>query len=156
MVARAVGAVEKGEQLLREMDTTLAALAAGAPARPITIAGWDAAGGVPGKGTLFDSILTAAGGVNIAATWSGPVLGAFDIEELLATRPDLLAFGDSNVGKPTLRSETLRHPAIRRAYANRTIVYPSSYYSCGIPESARAAQLLRDEMLRRAPMGGGE
>jgi iron complex transport system substrate-binding protein len=150
MVARAVGAEPEGEALLARMDATLAELAATAPARRITVAGWTDAGTVPGRATLFDAILTAAGGVNIAASWTGGASGTFDIEQLLAARPDILAFGDSSIATPNLRAEQARHPALHRFYANRQIVYPSSLYSCGVPESAEAAVHLRREMLKIA------
>ena len=57
LVARTVGAEEKGEALIADMDATLAELVRTAPARRIIVAGWDGVGNVPAKGTLFDAIL---------------------------------------------------------------------------------------------------
>jgi iron complex transport system substrate-binding protein len=147
-IAREVGAVERGEELIRRMDETLAELRRTAPPRPFIVAGWNSPGSVPGKGSLFDSILTAAGGVNIAASWSGPGYGTFDVEQILALRPDILAYGDASIETPGLRSSQARHPAIQRFYANRQIVYPSSLYACGVPQSADAAVALRREMFK--------
>src|SRR5262245_17013577 len=55
-IAHAIGEDEKAESLLREMDATLAELAATAPKERIVVAGWDGGGNVPLKGTLFDAI----------------------------------------------------------------------------------------------------
>ena len=55
------------------MDATLMQLARHPLPQTIRVAGWDGGGAVPGRGSLFDAILTAAGGVNIAATTSGSI-----------------------------------------------------------------------------------
>ena len=88
VVARAVGEEAKAEILLKQMDATLAELAASEPKRRIVIAGWESAGEVPGKGTLFDAILTAAGGINIAASASVRP-GGFDLEHHCGRGPIL-------------------------------------------------------------------
>jgi iron complex transport system substrate-binding protein len=150
-IARAVGEEEKGERLLAEMDAVLAELAGSAPPARIVVAGWDGAGNVPLKGTLFDSILAAAGGVNVAADITTNIaygqVAAFDLEQLLAMRPDIVALGNSRIGKPDLASEQLQHRIVRRLYAGRQITYPETLYSCGLPQSAAAARDLRRAML---------
>lgn len=142
-VAGAVGATEKGEALIAEMDIALADLARTKPTRRIVVAGWTTSGTVPTKGTLFDSILTAAGGENVADLISRePRYGqftAFDLEQVLALRPDILAYGNSRVGRPDLSGEQLRHPVVRRFFAGRQIAYPEPLYSCGLPQSATIA-----------------
>jgi iron complex transport system substrate-binding protein len=151
MVAHALGEDDTGESLIAHMDATLAQLAATAPKKRIVVAGWDGAGNIPAKGTLFDAILTAAGGTNVAADiGTNMVYGrytAFDIEQLVAMRPDLLAFGRWRVGQLDLASEQLQHPLVRRLYAGREIVYPETLYGCGLPQSADAARDLRQAML---------
>jgi iron complex transport system substrate-binding protein len=79
-VARAVGEVTRGEALIARMDATLQKLAAIKPKLALRVAAWNGAGGVPGRGTLFDAILTEAGGVNIASTNPGATDGRFGIE----------------------------------------------------------------------------
>jgi iron complex transport system substrate-binding protein len=151
-VASAVGAVEKGEALIAEMDAALADLARTKPSRQIVVAGWTTSGIVPAKGTLFDSIVTAAGGENVAnLIGSKPLYGqytAFDLEQVVALRPDILAYGDSRVGRADLSGEQLRHPIVRRLFAGRQIAYPETLYSCGLPQSATiAARQFRRAML---------
>jgi len=151
-VAHAVGADAKGEELIAEMDAALAELARTKPARRIVVAGWTTSGTVPAKGALFDSILTAAGGENVAnLVGVEPLYGqftAFDLEQVVALRPDILAYGNSRVGRFDLSGEQLAHPVVRRLFAGRQIAYPETLYSCGLPQSATiAARDFRRAML---------
>lgn len=151
-VARAVGAVEKGEALIAEMDAALAELARTKPTQRIVVAGWTTSGTVPAKGTLFDAILTAAGGENVANIIGvQPLYGqftAFDLEQVVALRPDILAYGNSRVGRSDLSGEQLSHPVVRKLFAGRQIAYPETLYSCGLPQSATiAARDFRRAML---------
>lgn len=151
LVGHAVGAADQAEALIAEMDATLAELARTRPSERIVVAGWDGAGNVPAKGTLFDAILTAAGGENvaggIAATMFSGRYTTFDLEQLVAMRPDILAYGSSRIGRMDLAGEQLQHPVVRRLYAGRQIVYPETLYSCGLPQTATAARDLRRAML---------
>jgi len=145
LVSRAVGEELKGEALIQHMDRTLAELAATTPARRIVVAGWESAGEIPARGTLFDAILTAAGAVNVGAGKGN--LGVYDIEQLLMARPEVLAFADSATARPGLRSEQLRHPILRALYRGREITYPETLLSCGLPQSADAAKELRQALI---------
>jgi iron complex transport system substrate-binding protein len=155
MVARAVGEPARGEALIARMDDTLRTLAATRPTRTIRVAAWNGAGGVPGRGTLFDSILTAAGGVNIGATTEGAEDGRFGLERLLFAQPDILVYGSEGRAAPSLRTDADQHPLLLKTFAHRRITYPEVLYSCGVPESADAAKALRAGLLRamRFPKG---
>jgi iron complex transport system substrate-binding protein len=152
-VAHALGQDEVGEQLIAKMDATLRELDATKPRRSIRVAGWNGGGAVPGRGTLFDAILTAAGGVNIAAS-EGENDGSFDLEQLLQARPDVLAFGSDTSSTPSLHTDQALHPLILKLYAGRRISYPSVLYSCGLVESADAAVALRASLLNVVHGGG--
>ena len=141
IVARAVDEVPRGAALIAQMDAKLRALAT-APHRLIRVAAWDNGGYVPGRGSLFDAILTAAGGTNIA-----PRDTSLDTEQLLRMRPDLLAYGDDRYSGHTLRDDQSYHPLIMKLYAHRRVVYPADWVSCGVPQSADAAVALHDAML---------
>lgn len=151
LVARAVGTEEKGEALIAEMDATLAELARTAPARRIVVAGWDGVGNVPAKGTLFDAILTAAGGENVVERLSSNAFNGYtavDLEQLVAAQPDILAFGNARVGRLDLSGERLKHRVVRKLFEGRQIAYPETLYSCGLPQSVTvAARDLRRSML---------
>ena len=144
-VAAAVGEVARGEQLLAEMDATLAALAAVRPADPVRVIGWSGGTDVPGRDTLFDAILTAAGGVNIGAQVSGR--SSFDLEQLLAMRPEVLMRGAAYAATPALRNEAAQHRVVRQRYAGAQLRYPEALYGCGVPQSAQAGVQLRTQLL---------
>ena len=146
-VGRAVGEKEKAESLIAQMDATLAELAATAPQRRIVVAAWGGGGEVPGRGTLFDAILTAAGGTNVAATLPSARFGVFDFEELLVSHPDIIAFPDAAMDHPGLRREQIQHRVIEKLYRGRQIAYPEALVGCGLPQSADAARDLRRAML---------
>ena len=142
-LAHAVGAEARGEALIAHMDGTLRRLAATRPARAIRVLGWGDGGYVPGPGSLFDAILTAAGGVDIAGARS-----SFDIEQLLSARPDLLAISASGYSGKVLRDDQTDHPLVLSLYAGKRVYYPPLPFTCGLPQSADAARALRGAMLR--------
>jgi iron complex transport system substrate-binding protein len=150
-VSAAVDETAKGDILIARMDAQLARLDATRPRRAIRVAGWGGGGYVPGRGTLFDAILRAAGAQNIAK-------GAdsfYDVESLLAARPDVLAFGDDYADTPSLRGDQNQHPVLMKFYARRRITYPSALLGCGLPESAAAAAQLRVILLAAMKQPGG-
>lgn len=152
LVAHAVGESERGEQLLERMDATLHQLSLTRPKRALRVVSWDGAGAVPGQGTLFNAILRAAGGINVAAL-PGSRSTYWGIERVLLAHPDLLAYGSASVDTPSLHAAALQHPLILALYARRRVVYPDLLYSCGLPQSADAARELRAQLLEamRAP-----
>lgn len=152
-VARAVGEPMRAEALIARMDATLAKLAATAPRRPPRVVAWDGGGGVPGKGTLADAIITAAGADNIAGTLPGRAYGGFDIEQLIAARPDAILQGEDRWDGPSLRGSQGTHPLVRALWRGRRITFSDPLYTCGLPQSADAAVALRAE-LRKLPGAG--
>jgi len=147
-LALRLGVPERGESLIAEMDATLGELERTRPERPLRIVAWDGSGLVPGRETLFTEMIAYAGAVNVAAEISDAYFVQFDIEQLLEARPDLIAYGASDLDAPSLRHQPLTHPLVQRLYAGRQITYPENLYSCGGPQSADAARDLRDAMQR--------
>jgi iron complex transport system substrate-binding protein len=147
-VAEAVGEPERGEVLLGRMDATLAQLDRTAPSRKLRAIGWNGDGRIPGEHSLFNTILTAAGGINLAAG-PGDFRTSFDLEQILAIepRPDLLLYGQATVTAPGLQTGMVQHPALARAFAHRRIAYPEGVYECGAPQAADEALALRRQML---------
>lgn len=136
LVADAIGARPRAEMLIAHMDDTLRRLAASAPRRTIRVAGWGGGGFVPGRDGLFNSVLFAAGGQSIAG-------GFYDVEGLIAVRPEVLAYGDDYSDTPSLRGDQNDHPVLLKLFGGRRITYPSALYGCGLPQSADAAVALR-------------
>lgn len=144
-VGDAVGERPRAEALIAQMDNALRQLAATAPKQTIRVMGWGGSGFAPGRGSLFDTILNVAGGHNITSDSSNKKMGAgyYDMEDMIAARPDILATGDEYRDTPSLRTDQNDHPLLLKLFAGRRIVYPSSLYGCGLPQSAQAAAALR-------------
>ena len=151
-VAQVLGRDAVGEALIAKMDATLRDLDATRPPRIIRVAAWGEGGSIPGKGTMFDSILRAAGGINVAND-GAPPYSSFDVEQLLFARPDILAFASDIAETPGLNTELAQHPLLRKLYAGRTVTYPGALFSCGVVESADAAAALRASLVNA--MRGG-
>jgi iron complex transport system substrate-binding protein len=150
-VGEAIGAGPEAEALIVQMDQTLIQLAAYPSARPIRVAGWGGGGFVPGRTGLFNTVLTAAGGTNIAQDEGG----YYDVESLIAARPDVLLYGDDYIDTPSLRRDQNDHPVLLKFFADRRIVYPSALYGCGLPQSAEAAAALRIQLGNAMQKPGG-
>jgi len=150
LVGDAVGERPRAEALIAQMDRALRDLAETRPKRAIRVMGWGGGGFVPGRLTLFNAVLEAAGGVNIAAND-----GYTDVEGLIAARPDVLAYGDDYIDTPSLRVDQNAHPVLLKLFANRRIVYPSALFNCGVPRSAIAAAELRKQLVAAMARPGG-
>jgi iron complex transport system substrate-binding protein len=120
-LGEAVGEPARARALVEGMNRTLAALAAAPPARPLVVAAWSGGGFVLGQGTLTDTIITAAGAINVAADQGALGFGDFDVEALLRVRPDVLLQSDPRFAKPTLQLQQGRHRLVRRLYEGRTV-----------------------------------
>ncbi len=143
LVARAVGEEKKGEALIARMDASLAYLKAHRPARAPTVAEWGQGGYVPGRGGLFDALLAAAGARNVEMRR----FGYYDVEALLAARPDFLVYGDTYAGTASLRADQDLHPALLSRYKDRRITY-RALYGCGVPESVEGARQIQEGIRR--------
>jgi iron complex transport system substrate-binding protein len=145
---------KRAQELIVRMDATLAELMHSMPELQIRVVAWDGGGFVPGRGLLFNDILNVAGGINIAAADSNDYLVDFDLEELLRARPDLIAYASATLDAPTLTTQLLQHPVVRRLYEDRQITYADNLYICGSPQSADAAKDLRAAMLETVAVMG--
>ena len=150
LVGQAVGEPAKADALIAQMDRTLRALSASKPKHPIRVMGWGGGGFVPGRSSLFNAVLEAAGGIDIAVED-----GYTDVEGLIASKPDVLAYGDDYIDTPSLRVDQNAHPLLLKLYGNRRIVYPAAYFNCGVPESAAAAMALRRQLAAAMSRPGG-
>lgn len=146
-VARAVGEEAKGERLLADMNQILENPAAARPTPPIRVAAWDGSGTVPARDTLFDAILTAAGGANVAAAQHGTGQSAFSLEALLLARPTVLVYGTADTTARNLHTDFNQHPLLLARYAQRRISLPEVHYACGTPDTAKAVAGLRAKLI---------
>lgn len=141
-VAAAVGEAARGEVLLQQMDLALAQLARRRPAVPLRAIGWSGAGDdVPGRDTMFNTILETAGAINLGAR---PGNASFDLEQVLHAAPQVLLRGAAYAGKPALRNEVARHRVLRALPGVATVQYPEAVYGCAVPAAAQLAVGLAD------------
>jgi iron complex transport system substrate-binding protein len=132
-----LGVSARAEALLRDMDDALAAAAASPlPGYP-RVAAWDGSGNLPGRGTLYDAVVTAAGARNVGRE-HGMRPGGFHVEALLAAAPDVLLHGPPT-GMRSRSEQLVGHRLVRRYWADRQIVVPQDEFVCGSPYTGEAA-----------------
>lgn len=132
-VAGALGEAERGESLAASIGAALSRLPE--PSVPRRVLVWEARGFTPGRGTLADAVLRAAGHDN-AAPFAG--YGTLPLERLLAAPPDLLVILAAP-GAPSLSEALLDHPALGAVPRRRL---PPAWLACGGPATVRAAAAL--------------
>lgn len=133
-VGAALGQAARAAALAAEIDRALAAITP--PPRGTALV-WQAAGFTPGRGTLADAVLRAAGLAN-AAPFAG--YGTVRLERLLAEPPGLLVLpARTQGGGASLSEALLAHPALAGIPVLRL---EPSWLACGGPETARAVQAL--------------
>jgi iron complex transport system substrate-binding protein len=141
-VAAALGESQRGEALIADMDARLAALERSRPESPIRVIGWGGgANDVPGRDTMFNTLLETAGGVNVGVLLRER--GGFDVERVVLRRPQALLRGVAYGATPALRNEAARHRLLRRLYPQGQLTYPEALFGCGVPHAAVAAQSLQ-------------
>ena len=142
-IARAVGEEARAEALLARMDRQLDALARD-PGPPLRVAAWDGGGFSASRGTLYDTVLTLAGAINVAADPAVVRSGVPDTELLLAAAPALLVRGGGGDDENALRADIAQSPIVRRFWGrDRSIAIRQASYLCGTPFVADAALRLR-------------
>lgn len=156
-VAKAVGEPARGERLIASMDARLAGMAptAQAPAPGALILNPN--GFTAGAGSLVDEIIGAAGLTNLA-----PRLGVGDyaqipLELVVTSRPDVLILNTRRDGPPSLATELLRHPILRKLPdRTRLVVLPSRLWLCGGPAIVEAVERLSHMATRPSAARAGE
>jgi len=140
-----LGAREKGERIVADIDERLAKLAADVPsARPRAIV-LNPNGITVGPGTLADEVMTRAGLENVAARLNSDNYGQAPLETIVTQGVDILIVSASRDGPPALATEVLKHPVIARiADRTRIVVMPTHLWACGGPSLVEAVKLLRD------------
>lgn len=141
LLAHRLGVEERGEALIADMDRRLAKATVDVDQRRRAfVLGTN--GFTSGAGTLVDEVLQAAGLTNIASDDLGIVgFGRVGLEDIVATRPDLVVVNQPNAGSPSLARDFLRHPAIR-SLSDRLVAINPNLWTCGGPYTAQAVEYL--------------
>ncbi|MFG1299176.1 ABC transporter substrate-binding protein [Xanthobacter sp. V3C-3] len=141
-VAARLGVPERGEAMVRQMETAFARLPPADTARPTAVVlrpnGFTTAGG-----SLADDLMEKAGLINLAASLSTDKMGQLALEEIVRAQPDFLVVNAEDDAPPSLAEALLRHPALAPfAAGGRTISLPLRLWTCAGPELAEAAARL--------------
>ena len=142
-LAALAGHPERGEALVRRIETALAASKAPAGASVPAIV-WQGGGIVAGEGTLISDLLTHTGFRNIAAARGLAQASHLPLEDMLANPPRvILAAGNSHGEEDRL----LGHPALARLNGTTRAPLDPALLWCGgptIPQTlARLAEVRR-------------
>ena len=97
----------------------------------------------PGAGTLKDELLALTGWRNLARERGVEGYGSIALEDLVLHRPQLVIFDAVDLEHTSMAQQLLRHPALRRHVATRTI--PTATWICGGPQIAEAAEALASD-----------
>lgn len=142
-VAAVIGERERGEQVVRDMDRRLAALApsSGASRRRAIVLRPN--GFTVAKGSLVDEIMQLAGLDNMAAHIGIPAYLQFPLEAVVLQKADVLIMNGEANGPPSLATEALHHPVIKTLGERLKIVtMPSRLWTCAGPAVVDAVQWL--------------
>jgi iron complex transport system substrate-binding protein len=141
-MAVAVGAVERGEEIIRAFDERLRGARSTLATQPTAIA-YQVGSFVSGPESLLDAALTAAGYRNLAREMHLDVAGRLPIEQLVTSPPDLLVLANAADDFQTVLADNLRHPALKQLMKQRPSVHlPMPYWMCATPKIAEAVEIL--------------
>jgi len=145
-VATMVGAENKAQLLLQQIDRPLQALdELKAQHHPRTAFWYSSNGVVIGSGTLEHELMTRAGLRNLAAEQGIEGFTPLDIELLITAKPDLLIMEESNSDVFSLAREYLSHPAL--AHSSMKIIHlPAGLSGCAATTVGEVANVLQREL----------
>lgn len=151
-IARAVGEIQRGDELIARLDRGLANISVFPErSRPTAIV-FSPNGFTAGPGTLVDDVIQRSGFANLAARASFGAYHHVPLEVLLSKPPDVLIIDSAEESKPSLASQILGHRALLRLSERiRLVSIPSRLWSCpgfGLAEAATRLNATANELMR--------
>ena len=149
-VADALGHPERGEALIADLDARLAAIT---PAtRPLRALVLRPNAFTVAPGGLGDTLIRAAGLVNVAAEIGRDRFGQVPLEAAALADADLIVTDEGAPGLPSLADTLLHHPVFRAlADQGRTVAIPNRFWTCPGPQVAEVVARLAAAANARAP-----
>ncbi|TDR89296.1 ABC transporter substrate-binding protein [Enterovirga rhinocerotis] len=143
--AAAIGEPARGRALVAQMDAELARLALSDPRAAVPRAFVLRPNGfTPGRGSLVDDVLTAAGFDNLGASLDLGAYAQVPLERVVLERADALIVDTEPDGPPSLATAVLTHPILRALSPRpRLISIPSRLWTCAGPSVVAAIARLR-------------
>lgn len=138
-MAAATGEIERGEQMVAQIEQALADLPPPPAKRPV-YANYYANGFTTGDGALVTQVANLAGfdtlGQKLGITGTRQV----SLEQMLLSRPDVIDLGDTSEA-PALATEIFRHPALQRLMREQQVIsMPGKYTVCGTMQTLLALE----------------
>ncbi|MBD8734115.1 ABC transporter substrate-binding protein [Sphingomonas sp. CFBP 13706] len=146
-VAAAIGHRDRGETLIRRMDTALAQLPR-APGVGRTAAYYQRRGFLTGTGTLVDELMQRLGLANLATRLGKPALSQLSLEQMALARPDYLIVESATDHVTDQGTEMLHHPILDGIPRLRI---PEAWTVCGGPAYVLAARSLAAQLRTPRP-----
>ncbi|CAL8969825.1 hypothetical protein RHODGE_RHODGE_00586 [Rhodoplanes serenus] len=138
-----VGHPERAAARNAAIDAALARARTAASRSGLRVLAVSRRGWVPGADSLISSLLAAVGLVNAAAELGFAAGGFASLEEIVATRPDLVLVAAAAPVAEDQGQAFLLHPALDRLYPpERRLVVPEMLTVCGGPMLAEALDRL--------------
>ena len=138
-----LGEDQRAEELVAEMDATLAVIGTPDPAGAPGAVVYQPNGFTVGPGTFYHEALTTAGLHNIAEDVGISFYGYMALEELLLAKPEIIISSGFDPKRPSIAEAVLAHPAMQKSGATaRTLDLPARLWDCAGPMNADAAAIL--------------
>ena len=148
-VAEALGEIERGEELIQQLNERFVELSPKDDARPI-LAKFGTNGYTFGSKTLVSETITRAGYRNLAVELGISSVSVLPLEVLIKNPPDVL-LAPSEFDSFALANEVPQHPSIEQAFTEtRKMNIADNYWICGTPfvaEVLRKLVEIRAELL---------
>ncbi len=155
-VAVRLGHPDRGEAMVRALDSARARLSAAARNPPRTALVVERGGYVEGTASL-SAMLLAEAGLRLPPGAPAGYGGFVALETLLVMRPDFLVLKDPPLQAEDQGALFFTHPAVRALYPpERRIALPTRYSLCGGPALIEALDYLADVLSRNSrPLDDG-
>ena len=148
-IARWAGHSERGEAMVRQIETALADAAPPVGAPPIPAVLWEQGGMVPGGTTLVSDLMRRTGFTNFAASQGMRQADRLPLEAMIAHPPRvILTAGDARADGDRL----LRHPALAGLTGTVQATFDPALTYCGGPTIVRAVARLAEVRRTLAPL----
>ncbi len=147
--SEALGAVQRGEQLMADLDRRRAVLVANEALKDVRVlsyGNYGAGGSSAGNGTAYDFLIELSGMRNAAAEFGLVGNGPLDLEQMLRMDPDLLLLAEAENGghSPTLEWLLGQGAAreVRAVKEKRWVILPVNLHSTSSQHIMDAAEAL--------------
>lgn len=145
-LAKFIGANEKAQQMVNNIDRQVAALQTVNNGKvPLTAFWYSSNGVVIGDGTLEHELMQLAGLRNLAAERGMFGFNQLDLELLLSAKPQILIVEESQDDAFSLAREYLSHPALQHADF-RIVILPAGLSGCAASVIGDVALVLKQEL----------